>query len=154
MIGVVLVVVSRLRSPRPSGRVLSLRWLPHELAHDLLRARPLLQPLGVPQRVESVVSRRLTRRDTRNHHHSAHVSVADERVPQHHGQLVLSEWNVLALGLHGSDALLEGQQRLVDLGSLLPSVLVVGLCVLSSLRASEVDQQQLATGHSLLAAAI
>ena len=154
MIGVVLVSVSRLRSPRPSRRVLSLRWFPHELTDDLLRARPLLQPLSIPQSVEGVVGRRLARRDTRNHHHSAHVSVADEGVTQHHCQLVLPERDVLALGFHGSDALLQSQQRLVDLGALLPPVLVVRLSVLGPLGASQVDQQQLSAGHSLLATAV
>ena len=123
----------------------------HTLLDDLFGGSSFLETLGITESVESVVGRTLARRHTGDHDDATHVFVADERVSQHHRQLVLAEGNVFALGLHRPNALFQGQQGLVDLSALLSPVFVVGLCVLSSLRTSQIHQQQFSAGHTAAA---
>lgn len=69
----------------------------------------------------------------------------DEGVSEDHRQLVLAEGDVALRVLHRSDALLQSQERLVDLGSLLLPSVVVGLGILSSLGAGEVNEEESTT---------
>ena len=104
----------------------------------LALVRLLLKPFGVPQRVERVVGRAHTGTNARQHN-DLDLVVREERVTQDHGQLRLPERHVLALAalrlglVERADALLEAEQRLVDLGALDPTLLVVALAVLGAL---------------------
>ncbi len=72
--------------------------------------------------------------------------MSDERISENHGQLTLSERDVLplrglsSLSIQGSDALFEAEERLVDLCSFCLSIFIVAHAVLSSLTASQVDK--------------
>lgn len=77
-----------------------------------------------------MVTRRATRADACEHNDLNFVA-GEEGVPQHHRQLTLPEWHVLALRrlaflrIDSPDALLESEERLVDLGALLLPILRV-----------------------------
>lgn len=104
----------------------------------LALVRLLLESFGVAERVEGVVGRAHAGANTRQHDNFDFV-VSEEGVTKNHGQFRLPEGHVLtltALGLRlieSADALLQAQQRLVDLGALHLPVLDVALAVLGTL---------------------
>ena len=109
----------------------------------------LFETLGVTQRIQCVIRRAHAWTNTCKHHNFDFV-VSNERVSQHHGQLALTEGNVLALGgltallVEGTHAFFQAEQGLVDLGAFRLSILVITLTILRSLTTSQIDEQKLA----------
>ena len=116
----------------------------------------LLESLSVPKRIQGVVCWAHTGTNAGKHDDLALV-ISHERISEHHCELALTEWHMLALCrlplllVEGPDTLLESQERLVDLRSLSLPILVIALTVLSPFRSCEVYKEELtASFHSLL----
>ena len=79
-------------------------------------------------------------------HYDLDLLVGQETVPENHGELGLSEWDVLALRalallrVKCSDAFLEAEKGLVDLSTLGLSIPVVALAVLGSFGTGKVNE--------------
>ncbi len=84
----------------------------------------------------------IARRDHRDHTHPR--VLANERVTQHFGQGAASERHVGVAPAQRPDALLERQQRLVDLGALHSGDAVGRVGVLAALTARQVDERNFA----------
>lgn len=89
-------------------------------------------------------------------HYDFDFLAGQERVPQDHGELTLTEGHVLSLrcltllSVKGSDALLEAEQGLVDLSTLSLTVLAVALAILGTFTTGQIDEEELSTlSHSL-----
>ncbi len=107
------------------------------LTHSLL---DLLNPISVPEGVKSSLGGLNARRDV-SYHYSETVS--NERLLKNHSQFASSERKVLLGRVQGPDALLEGQEWLVDLSSILSSLLVGLLDITSSLVSGQIDETNL-----------
>ena len=93
--------------------------------------REFTHPLGVAERIDGVLRRRTARTDRRNHHGPR---VAHERLLQDLGELGAAEGNVILPRVEATDALLQRQQRLVNLRALHSRLLVVFCGVARTLR--------------------
>mmetsp|Transcript_18757 Transcript_18757/g.17885 ORF Transcript_18757/g.17885 Transcript_18757/m.17885 type:complete len:304 (-) Transcript_18757:913-1824(-) len=92
---------------------------------------PSLQPHCVAECVQGVVRRRGARVYASNHHNLRSFLV-EEGVSEDHGEFGGSEGDVGAFHVEGPDALLEGQEALIDLSPFDPPLPIVALGVLSS----------------------
>jgi hypothetical protein len=77
-------------------------------------------------------------------YHAGLGVASNKRVAQNQRQLGAPEGNVLVVAAHGPDALLQRQQRLVDLGALLPRLPVRTAGVRAPLAARQVDEREFA----------
>lgn len=102
--------------------------------------RPFLQTVCIAQSVEGVFGTATAGTHTGEHDRLV-VLLADETVPQNHSQFAASEGHMLGVQVDGSDALLQSQQGLVNLGPLHPPLLVVRLTVLGPFRPRQVYHQ-------------
>lgn len=110
----------------------------------------LFDPVGVAQRVERVLDIAVTRRD-----HGDHADtrvLANERVAQHFGERGAAKRHVRVTSTERANALLESQQRLVDLGAFHPRDSVGRGRVLAAFAARQVDQRDLAVLFARLVA--
>ena len=114
----------------------------HVFLDYIFLAWSVFESLGIPERVQSVVSTTRAWAHTGNHDYSAFIEASHERLSKNHGELILSEWHMAMAGLlvHGSDAFLEGKQGSVDFGSLGPPLFVIGLSVAGPFRACQVHE--------------
>ena len=83
-------------------------------------------------------------------HHAGPGLVPDEGVPEHLRELARPEGEVRPLTAQRADALLQRQQRLVDLGALHPRLPVGRARVRAPLVARKVDQRELAEQRLLV----
>ena len=103
-------------------------------------AREVADGGGVAQRVERLLDRVGARRDVADHQR---VRVADERLAEDLGELRAAERDVRLPEVERADALLEREQRLVDLGALELALLVGAVeRVAAALRPREVDERE------------
>ena len=97
-----------------------------------------------------MISRGRTRANARNHDDLVKVP-SSKGVSEDHGELGAPVGHVAvgALGgVEGPNALLEGQERLVDFRAFLEPVVVVPLAVLRPFRASQVRKEKSRMGNS------
>lgn len=133
----------------PQVLLILLKLAPLLLNHLLVGRVALFEPLCVPQCVQSVIARRAARADA-SEHNDLYFVAGEEGVPQHHRQLTLPEWHVLALcrltflSVDGSDALLQSEERLVDLCALLLSILRVIYAVWCTFATCQIHKKKLA----------
>mmetsp|Transcript_4238 Transcript_4238/g.13490 ORF Transcript_4238/g.13490 Transcript_4238/m.13490 type:complete len:263 (+) Transcript_4238:877-1665(+) len=104
------------------------------------RAPQLLYAVRIPERIERVLARPAARRDVCDHDR---VRVAHERVPEHLSELGPPEGDVALPQVERPDALLESEQRLVDLRTLQPRLPVVVVRVRAPLAPRQVDEREL-----------
>ena len=83
-------------------------------------------------------------------HHAGLGLLADEGVPEDLGELAGPEGQVGPLAAQSSDALLEGEQGLVDLGPLHPGLPVGRGGVRPPLVARQIDQREFAVQRPLV----
>lgn len=116
-------------------------FVPHVSLHNIMRICSFLQSFCISQGVQSVITRILSWIYTGNHNDSWLVFVPNKWVSQNHGKFGLSKWNMTARNftIHRSNAFLQSEQWFIDLCSFCSSLLVVMLCVLSSLWTSEIN---------------
>jgi hypothetical protein len=107
-----------------------------------VRGAAVREPHRVAQRVERVLDRMRAGRDICNHDRAC--SLAGERVAQHLRELGAAEGRVRLAGAKRADALLEHEQRLVDLGALVARRARRVGRVGRALRAGEVDEREAA----------
>ena len=108
----------------------------------------LLHSVSVAERVEGVLAGRHARAD-----HGDHASprlVSDEGISEHLRQFAGSEGKVSSLPAQCPDALLQCQERLVDLGPLHPRLPVGRVGVGAPLVTGQVDQRELAEQRFLV----
>ena len=150
--GVSLIDPAAVCAPNALTRLQLLLLLVHAtlLLDELLMSRiALLETLRVPQRVQRMIRAGAAWADAGKHDDLDFVA-REEGISQHHRQLALSEWHVLPLRgltflcIDGADALFQAEERLVDLCTLGLTVLRVINAVRGPLRASQVDQEELA----------
>lgn len=91
----------------------------------------------VPESVESVFGRGEVGRDVADHDS---VAETHEGVFEHHCEFAASEGGVAFALVEGTYALLQGEQRLVDLGAIDLGLLVLVHVVCSSFVACQVDE--------------
>jgi len=83
-------------------------------------------------------------------HYNLDFLACHKGIPEYHGQLTLTEWNMLSLRcltsllIQSSHALLQSKKRLVYFGSFSLSFFVVALAVLSTLTTSQVNKEKFA----------
>mmetsp|Transcript_59095 Transcript_59095/g.93583 ORF Transcript_59095/g.93583 Transcript_59095/m.93583 type:complete len:349 (-) Transcript_59095:1026-2072(-) len=114
-------------------------WHVHRLAG---RAAELLHAVGVPQGIQGVFHSTTAGRHIGDHHRSA--VGAHEGILQDLCQLRSSEGRVVQLLVQRTDALLEGQQGLVDLGPVHACLAVGVQGIGTAFAASQVDETDLA----------
>lgn len=108
----------------------------------LCRHHQLLHAVRIPQRIQRMLHRHQPRRDHRNHARLA--LLPDERIAQHLRQFAHAERQMGALLAQRSNALLQRQQRLIDLGSLHPCLAIRRRRIGASLIAGQIDERELA----------
>jgi hypothetical protein len=113
----------------------------HLLLLCLLLLLQLLHPVGIPQRIESVLAAGHGRRDVGYH---GSLRIACEGILEHLGELAAAEWEMLLLQVESTDALLEGEERLIDFCAIQPRLLVLVYGVRASLRPGKVNKGHLA----------
>ena len=100
----------------------------------------LLHTISISQRVERVLAVRCCRTDVGNH--DGATVFADERVLEHLCQLAATERRVFVFLVQCTYALLQRQQRLVDLGAFHACLFAVLTDVSTTLAASQIDETE------------
>ena len=109
-------------------------------------AAKLLDAIRIAKGVERVLARAGGWGDVGDHHRAR---VPQERVPEHLREFAPAERHVVRAHVQRSDALLEREERLVDLGTLESGLAIVLVGVRAALAAGEVDEGKLAVDQRM-----